>query len=218
MGCITSTESKNVLDGVHISESRFYEYKAGIRAPDDIPLNKLSEADLKRIPQTGYLYDGLFVKFRVQSIYDGDTITIVFDIPKELGGGRACRGLRIKGYDAPEKKQAQKPPKDSGLTVEQWDEVRRKNKILSDRAIHKLSSLLADRDCYVAIEENHDKTVMNYGRLFGEIYTFPPGHPNPRRDAGIVVSEVMLREVQGCYEYGGGHKKTPVELAEEFVE
>lgn len=202
MGCINSTDAVR---------PKIYEYKGGTRAECKKPLETLTDEELAGIPETGYLYDGLFVKFRVKKLYDGDTITIVFDIPDELGGGRACRGYRIRGYDAPEMKQSKKPP--SGIDEKEWENIRHKNKVLATIAKLRLKKMLKNYDAYAYIEETPGKTHMNYGRLFGDILLFPRGHTNPRIESGTSVSETMLREVKGCYPYGGATKKTPEEIA-----
>ena len=116
---------------------------------------KLSEEDKLESSSFDYLeyfsFNGLKVKAKVVSIYDGDTCTVVFF----YNANPIKLRLRMEGYDAPELK-----PKNDVENRELHMEAGKKSR-------DKLKELVLGK--VVRLEIN-DKNNDKYGRLLGTLY------------------------------------------------
>lgn len=129
-----------------------------------------------------FTFNGFITKAKVVSIYDGDTITIVFyyhDSPIK-------DSFRMYGYDSPELKPL---------------------KTLPERKLHVragyvardyLSSLIIDQIVWVSFMKEE-----KYGRLMGTIYFYHQGQIQP--DEKDNINHHMLEKGLGK-PYEGGHK------------
>jgi endonuclease YncB( thermonuclease family) len=131
-----------------------------------------------------FTYDGLLTKAKVVSIYDGDTITIVFyynDFPVK-------DSFRMLGYDSPE----MKPLK----SIE--------NRELHIEAAHVARQKLVDQieGKIVWVKFTHEE---KYGRLMGEIFLISSKSENNFIDNEKNINSWMINEGYGK-PYDGGHK------------
>ena len=129
-----------------------------------------------------FSYDGLILKGKVVSVYDGDTCTIVFRYQNKLQQ-HSCRML---GYDSPE----MKPPK------------KQANRDLEILAAHEAKQALEDQVSRSTLVNVHCHGFDKYGRILVTLYT--------RRWFGLRkgynINEWMLANSYG-YSYDGGTKK-----------
>jgi endonuclease YncB( thermonuclease family) len=129
-----------------------------------------------------FTFNGIIIKCKVQHVYDGDTVSIVFN----HRGIFDLRHLRMYGYDSPE----MKPLK----TIE--------NRELHIQAAHKcrdiMIQLVQDKIFYV-----HFMKEDKYGRLLGHLY--PITNSNTPEEKIISINTQMIQNGFGK-EYQGGKK------------
>jgi endonuclease YncB( thermonuclease family) len=134
-----------------------------------------------------FTFNGLLTKARVTSVYDGDTVTIVF-YHSSITNAPIKDNFRIHGYDSPELKP---------------------NKNISNREMHIASAIRAKKYLEEIILNkvvwikftNKDK----YGRLMGNIYIVNEKCPSVFNGDEICISDVMINKWYGK-QYSGGKK------------
>jgi endonuclease YncB( thermonuclease family) len=140
-----------------------------------------------------FTFKGLLTKAKIVSVYDGDTVTLVFyyhDQPIK-------DSFRLAGYDAPEIKPAKTLP-DRELHIKAGHHVR-----------DYLCNLIEGAIVWVSFCQEE-----KYGRLMGDLYLVNITHPDHFEGDEIHVNRLMIKKGYGK-PYDGGRKSpfTPEELA-----
>ena len=131
-----------------------------------------------------FTFDGVLTKTRVTSVYDGDTVTIVFyhsDDPIK-------DSFRMFGFDAPEMKPSKK--------MEHRELHIQAAKI--SRA--KLEKMIKNKVVWVKFTYEE-----KYGRLMGELFFISDESPHKFTGTEVSINDWMIRNGFGKA-YDGGHK------------
>ena len=140
-------------------------------------IQKLKAVEYKKLPL--FSFQGKTIVARVVDVYDGDTLTILFDYNGEIMKYK----MRAMGYDCAE----MKPKKD--------DPNRDKEKELAKLAKSRFIELMGGEDAIVRIKMlEFDK----YGRILGYIF-----HYDDNVETSKSINDKMIEEGHGKAYLGG---------------